>query len=128
MPKRQRKDYVIVAILLVITFLLLIGILMYRSFSNGIFMPTMPYEVSEDLESMPATGTIIETQYGNFPLTSEQVKMIEGLGVDVEALPEKITPELEECVRSRLGEERIQEIIESGGAGPLDAIKVVPCL
>jgi len=155
MPKRKRKDYVVVAVLLVITFLLIIGILVYRSYSNGISMPAMHDEATEqtdeigwfeslknellgideggapaeDLESStPTTGTTIPTQYGDIPLSSDQVKMIESLGVDIETLPEKITPELEECVRSRLGDDRIQEIIQSGTVGPLDAIKVAPCL
>lgn len=160
MVKNKRRDYIVVALLLVIGFLLLMGVLIYRVCTNGAAIPAAPVGSSvesaedeadsgtgwfeslknelfgideggapeEDLESSaPATGAVIPTSYGEIPLTSDQVKMIEGLGVEVESLPEKITPELEDCVRSRLGEERIREIIESGDFGAFDALNVAPC-
>jgi len=123
MPKNKRRYYILIAILLVAGFLLLMGVLIYRVFTDGMVLPFARVE-----PPAPVSGTVIPTSYGDIPLTSDQVKTIESLGVDVESLPEKITPELEECVRLRLGDERIEEIIKSGNFGAFDALKVAPCL
>ena len=61
-------------------------------------------------------------------LNKEQEKLLETIGVDVENLPTKVTPEMEKCFTETLGAERVKEIMEGASPGPVDFFKAKGCL
>jgi len=61
-------------------------------------------------------------------LNEEQEKLLETIGVDVENLPTKVTPEMEKCFIETLGAERVKEIMEGASPGPIDFFKAKGCL
>ncbi|MBD3311560.1 MAG: hypothetical protein GF349_03625 [Candidatus Magasanikbacteria bacterium] len=62
-------------------------------------------------------------------LDTEQEKTLEKIGVDVEALPTEITPEMEACFREKLGDDRVDQIVSGEDeVGTFDYIKAGACL
>ncbi|MBD3207830.1 MAG: hypothetical protein GF370_00020 [Candidatus Nealsonbacteria bacterium] len=70
----------------------------------------------------------VEEQGGHPLLDEEQEAMLETLGIDVEDLPSEITPEMEACFIEKLGEQRVNEIIEGATPTPLDFFRAKSCL
>lgn len=64
----------------------------------------------------------------NSLLNEEQEKALESYGVDVEALPQEVTPEMSACFIEKLGEERAMEIVDGATPGPLEIFKAKECL
>jgi len=61
-------------------------------------------------------------------LTPEQQQLLDTFGVDVEQLPETLTPALTACLQAAWGENRYNEVL--GGATPtiFEGAKAVSCL
>lgn len=67
------------------------------------------------------------------PLIEKNRKVLEKLGINVDKLPRKMTPELERCFREKVGEERFKEVqtnSSTGSKGPnvFDFIKARSCI
>ncbi|MBD3208369.1 MAG: hypothetical protein GF370_02870 [Candidatus Nealsonbacteria bacterium] len=76
--------------------------------------------------SMPAQP--VEEQGGHPLLDEEQEAMLETFGIDVDGLPSEITPEMEACFIEKLGEQRVNEIVEGATPTPLDFFRAKSCL
>jgi len=62
------------------------------------------------------------------PLLSEdQENLLKSIGVDPRALPTEITPEMENCAREKLGDQRINEIIQGATPTTMDLLKAQSC-
>ena len=88
------------------------------------------YLIEENTEaSVTTTDQVSESTYNKHPLlTEEQEKTLGSIGVDVSSLPSEITPEMEDCFRKELGNERVEEIIKTGKPSTIDLIKAGSCL
>jgi predicted metalloprotease len=81
-----------------------------------------------DSEQLMSESDSTSTKDKNPLLTPEQEAFAESIGIDPETLPSEITPEMEECLRAAVGDERADQI--SNGAAPttLEIIKARDCL
>lgn len=61
-------------------------------------------------------------------LNEDQEKQLEEAGIDVESLPQTISPEAEECFIEKLGEERVKEIKEGDSPSSYEIFKTRSCL
>jgi len=65
----------------------------------------------------------------NHPLLSEtQEETLANFGVDASKLPTEITPAMQDCATSKLGEARVQELIDGATPGPMDILRAQECL
>lgn len=60
-------------------------------------------------------------------LSEEQEQALESIGVNPEALPSTITPEMEACFTALLGEARVAEIKGGASPSPLEVLKTKEC-
>ena len=107
-----------------------------------LFCPTWfwvadPYNLKQFLKSETESSVELETpQDGQTVpvdkhplLDSQQEATLEKIGVDVEKLPTEITPEMEDCFRSKLGDERVNAIVSGEAtAGALDFVRAGSCM
>ena len=88
--------------------------------------------INNYLESIETETTNINT--GNTEetthelLNQEQVNALEDIGVDVDALPNTITPAMEACFVTKLGQNRVDEIIAGEAPSAIDLFKAKSCL
>jgi len=61
-------------------------------------------------------------------LNDEQEQMLESSGIDVESLPQEISPEMEACFEKTLGKDRVQEIKSGAAPSSMDLFKARSCL
>ncbi len=61
-------------------------------------------------------------------LSAEQEQALESIGVNVEALPQELTPAMQACLLEKLGEARAKEIISGAAPSPTDFFKAKDCL
>ncbi len=61
-------------------------------------------------------------------LSDSQEAMLDKAGIDVKTLPSTISPAMEACFRDRLGDTRVNEIMQGATPGPLDLFKAKGCL
>ncbi|PIR76241.1 MAG: hypothetical protein COU32_03150 [Candidatus Magasanikbacteria bacterium CG10_big_fil_rev_8_21_14_0_10_42_10] len=104
----------------VIFFLLILaGVYFYIADPFGLKQPFIDYEIKKDATSTPSTVTSApdQTTTNKNPLLSPtQEKTLEKLGIDPATLPTTITPAMEQCLYSKLGTTRANEI--KNGASP----------
>lgn len=60
-------------------------------------------------------------------LSSDQERVLENLGVNVDALPKTITPALEQCFIEKLGPDRVNEIKGGSSMSAMDFFQVNGC-
>lgn len=60
-------------------------------------------------------------------LSEDQEQALESIGIDPEALPTTITPEMEKCFTSTLGQARVAEIKEGSTPTPVEVLKTKEC-
>jgi len=75
-----------------------------------------------------ATTQTNGSTYDHPLLSPSQEEALSNLGVDVSAIPSSITPEMEDCLTEKLGEERAAEIKAGATPSPLDILKAKSCL
>jgi len=61
-------------------------------------------------------------------LTDVQKEMLKSFGIDPNALPEELTPEMEQCFIDKLGEKRVNEIIDGATPDIFDFFKAKSCI
>lgn len=61
-------------------------------------------------------------------LSAEQESALQSVGVDVSALPNEITPGMENCFVQKIGQKRVDEIKAGSNPTPLEIIKSRDCL
>lgn len=70
-----------------------------------------------------------DSQTYDHPLLNEsQEQTLEKLGIDVEYIPERITPVMEECFVKTLGQDRVNEIIAGDSPSAIDLFKAKECV
>lgn len=75
-----------------------------------------------------ATGGEVKSTYDHPLLTTQQESTLESLGVDTQALPTSLTPQLKACFTTKLGADRVK-VIEGGATiTTADYFKVQSCL
>lgn len=93
----------------------------FHLFSLGV-SPTSLINVMTGRESVK-----IDNIDKNPLLTEEQEAQLESWGVDLEKLPSKITPAMETCFVSKLGQERTNQIIGGSAPTPADFLRAQSC-
>lgn len=143
-----KKNYMkkIIQVLMIIILLMIISLIIIFVFNplnlrtkiigsiiNSYLSSTIEEYTPLDNNSSGSTDTTTNsTQIDNndkHPLLNEtQEKTLESYGVDVEKLPQTVTPEMEKCFVEKLGEARAKEIV--GGATPsaMEILKARACL
>jgi hypothetical protein len=72
---------------------------------------------------------INNTEKYDHPLLNEsQEETLEKLNIDVQYIPERITPVMQECFLKTLGQERVDEIIAGDSPSPVDLFKAKECI
>ena len=61
-------------------------------------------------------------------LNAGQEQALENIGVNVEALPQELTPAMQACLLEKLGEARAKEIVAGATPSPTDFFKAKDCL
>jgi len=92
--------------------------------SFGVSPGTVMEAVTGDKKA-PATENIEDK---NPLLNAEQEKILESVGIDPEALPTEVTPELEDCLVEKVGEQRAAEIAKGAEPTAMDILKASACL
>lgn len=97
-----------------------------------------PFEIKSLTSSGVTIESVINTVSGdvveidnvdkNPLLNEEQEAKLETLGIDPETLPTEITPEMEACFTSKLGESRTNEIIQGSSPTSGDFFRARICL
>jgi hypothetical protein len=72
--------------------------------------------------------TTSDEVYDHPMLTNEQEETLDKLGIDVEYIPERITPVMQECFTEKLGQERVDEIIGGEKPSAIDIFKARDCI
>lgn len=62
----------------------------------------------------------------DLPMSDSQKNIVETMGIDVETYV--ITPEAIDCVKEKLGEDRVDEIINGAAPSVWESTKMFPCL
>jgi len=75
-----------------------------------------------------ASSTTEASDFDHPLLSNDQEKMLESLGIDIGTLPASISPETKACAVEKLGEKRVQEILDGGAPGAFEIFKVKDCL
>ncbi len=138
-PRKFLKTFLLILITAIVTAILVIIILssyiiaknpfnikacIISSFLNNAIITS-----SEETNNINSETKIPPSAKVDHPLLSnEQEKMMENAGIDVSALPTNISPEMEKCFIEKLGEEKVEEIINGAVPGPLDIFKAKSCL
>lgn len=60
------------------------------------------------------------------PMNDSQKKVVETMGIDVETYV--ITPQAIDCAKEKLGEERVDEIVNGAAPGLWESAQIIPCL
>jgi hypothetical protein len=93
----------------------------------------MNSETTETSPAPAATGTTPETAIppsgatGGVVLSEAQKEMLRTLGVDAAQIPNVISAELETCLRTALGANRVDEILAGEVPSPLDLLRASAC-
>ena len=67
------------------------------------------------------------SNYDHPYLTTQQESILESIGIDTKRVPTTVTPELQKCAASILGQTRVNEIM-SGGTPTIDEmLKIKSC-
>ncbi len=87
---------------------------------KGIFCQSMNLN---DPNMLPGSNT----NYDHLLLTPEQEQIVESYGLDPSLIPEEIPADLEKCAVERLGEKRVNEIIDGDVPSMLEILKAKEC-
>ena len=82
----------------------------------------VPSEDTPIANSLPEEGMKIDSKI----ITNEQKAMAEKVGIDVDSI--SITPEMVGCAEKKLGEGRLQEIINGTSPSVLESMSLLGCL
>ncbi len=80
---------------------------------------------SSDLVSEDSGGVAADK---NPLLSADQEKALENIGVNVESLPQELTPAMQACFVQKLGENRTKEIVSGSAPSAVDFFKAKDCL
>jgi hypothetical protein len=61
-------------------------------------------------------------------LSDDQEQMLESSGIEVESLPQEISPEMEACFEDKLGKDRVEEIKAGDQPSSMELFKARSCL
>lgn len=82
--------------------------------------------VPTSLDIVPSnTGVAVDK---NPLLSADQERALENIGVNVESLPQELTPAMQDCFVKKLGENRTKEIINGSTPSVVDFLKAKDCL
>lgn len=123
-PKKKEgsalKIVLIILLVIVIIFLLLIiTAFAWFWFADPLGLRTAIFDSTIEGE-LPAG-------YDHPLLSDEQEDLLQGLGIDPRAVPTEITPEMEACAREKLGDERVNQIIQGSAPSTADLFKAQSC-
>ncbi len=123
MPNQRGSK--VIKILLIIVIVLLLAIIGTGFYLYLNFKPLIDKFGSDEQTNINSTGENIDKHPY---LTDEQEKTLETVGIDPAKLPTEITPQMEECLSQKLGDDRIKEIEQGAEPGMMDLIKAKDCL
>lgn len=124
----MKKFLIVMVILLSIALIVAIGAFLYVS---------SKLKESSTVNVQTTSGESTQTQEVNYveegsiplrdlPMSDSQKSIIETMGVDVDTYV--ITPEAIDCVREKLGADRVDEIVNGAAPSVWESAKIVPCL
>lgn len=107
-----------------------------HAFWKKSFDDEVTYELNVRLINHPEYKEIFNKILSSFrfikddhPLLSEsQEDILETFGIDVSSLPRELTPEMEQCFIDKLGQERVNEILEGATPNVIDFFKAKSCI
>lgn len=90
---------------------------------------TDPFGVKPMIENFSQSKSATSTQPVDHPLLNEaQEQLLQNYGIDVNALPKEITPELKACAETQLGKERLQALKDGAKPTASDFLKAQTCI
>ena len=122
--KKSNTLKIILIILLVIVILitlLIISVFAWFWFADPFGLRTAIFNPPEIEEA-----EIIEN-YDHPLLSEDQEQMLENIGINPQVVPTEITPEMEDCARGALGDERVDAIIQGATPNTMDLLKAQSC-
>lgn len=126
-------QFIIAIILLFILAIILIFVFNPRNLRNEIIGGMINNYLSSHLEDYQPKN-LNENNVGAIPadkhpiLNAEQEAKLESFGVDVSQLPTTISPEMQECFIEKLGQDRVNEIIDGATPNPIELFKAKDCI
>jgi hypothetical protein len=106
------------------------AIILYKIGLKEIEAPAIvvpPQDATSPASAQPSTPTTNQgVPVSDLPISETQRDALESAGIDPNAI--QITPEMEACFIEKLGDERVQEIINGATPGPLEIFKASSCL
>ncbi len=75
-----------------------------------------------------AKASVSQNKNTETVLSSEQEKRLIEAGIDPDAVPSKITPEMKDCFIEKIGEDRVREIESGSNPSTIEMIKAGSCL
>lgn len=127
----MKKFLNIFFVILGIIFFIIILFLSYVYFTDTLGIKTLISGediTTEEVKVNIATSNDTQTQDKNSLLNSSQEKTLESIGVNPSKLPNEITPEMQACFETKLGENRAEEIAEGDEPTIVDFLKAQSCI
>ncbi len=84
--------------------------------------------LSSHIEGYEPLETTASQAYDHPYLNNQQEAALTNLGVDVSKLPTSITPEMQNCFIEKLGQDKVNQIINGAAPSALDLYKAKDCL
>ena len=126
-PPKEKSNAL--KIILIILLVIVIVILLMIIFAFAWFWFADPFGLRTAIFNPPEIEESGSLENYDHPLLSEsQEQMLESIGVDPRAVPTEITPEMEDCARDALGDERVDQIIQGATPSAIDFLKAQSCL
>lgn len=115
-------------IILIILLVIVIVILLLFMAAFGWFWFADPFGLRTAIFNPPELDqTEIIENYDHPLLSEDQEQMLENIGINPQIVPTEITPEMEDCARGALGDERVDQIIQGATPSTIDLLKAQAC-
>ncbi len=123
------KNFFIVFTTFILTVILTLGVLGLYIFKANPFN-VQACIISSFLNSAGSESDAqAETKKDKHPLlNTEQEEQLDNAGIDVESLPQTVSPETEKCFIEKLGEDRVKEIKAGDSPTTMEIFKARDCL
>jgi len=112
--------FILILILAIIIVLVALGL--YIWFKN-------PLGLKGVIQQKVAPQTVeMDATYDHPLLDAAQEKQLRNIGIDPAKLPTEVTPEQQECLKEKLGAERVEQLLKGQSPTATDALKTASCL
>jgi hypothetical protein len=89
-----------------------------------------PYglDITQIPQAIQKANSDTPSSYDHPLLDEEQEKLLDSVGIDVQAIPTQITPAQEDCATEALGADRVEALKQGASPGISDYLKAKHCL